>query len=163
MKRLLIPLILLCTSLISAMPVFQKEVADSLIVQIEEYLNSDHSYYFSSSKQEELNSYILLSLSNFAIDIRTNQDLADKSISYSIKEKITLKSKKSFLFSRQIRQAEILAEAKIIDNKTSKIEHLINFSKVDESPVQDGDISLWKSTLISLMAGTLIYSLWSIE
>lgn len=163
MRKLLLTLVLVCTSFVFATPVFQEEVADSLIVQIKEYLNSNESYYLVNSKQHKLDSYLLLSLSNLATDIRTDQDLATKSISFSITESITNVSKRSFLFSREIRQSEFLAEAKIIDNKTSKLEHHINFSKLEETPIQDGEITLWKSTLISLMAGTLIYSLWSIE
>jgi hypothetical protein len=112
---------LLCTSIIFATPVFQKEVADSLIAKIKEYINNNDSYYLVNSKQQKLDSYLLSNLSDFAPDIRTNQDLATKSISYSITENITYVTKSSFLFSRQMGQSEILVDAKFIDNKTSKI------------------------------------------
>lgn len=169
MRKILISLILLCTSFAFATPVvlgnpvFQQDVADSLIVRMKEYIDNNESYYLVNSKQQELDEYLLLNLSSFATDIRTNEDLATKSISYSMTKKTRYIPKNSFLFSREIEQSEVFAKAIFSDNKSSKIEHQVYFSRQNKPSVQDGEIALWRSALVSLIAGTLIYSLWSIE
>lgn len=163
MRKILIILLLLCSSLLVAKSVFQKEIADTLISRLKDHIDNKESYYLINSNNSQLDSYLLSELSVFVFDLRTNQSLATKTISCSIAENLSYISKRSFLTSRQVAQSEYLAQAKIIDNASSRIEHNLNFAETKETPVQDGDIVLWKSLLISLMAGTLIYSLWSIE
>lgn len=163
MRKSLVIILLICYSLGVANPLFNQEVADSLIFHLQEKLESKESYYLINSKDSKLDNYVLASLSKANLDIRNEQTLASKSIMYSVKEDITFNSKRSFLFSRQVTQTEYWAEAKVVDNQSSRIEHHINFSKAEESEVNDGEVVLWRSVLISLMTGTLIYSLWSME
>ena len=91
------------------------------------------------------------------------QTLATKSIQPNIAKDVQIIKHRSFLFSRQIMQETYTATAEIVDNRTSQVQATMNYSQLVEEPIQDGGIVLWKSILISLVAGTLIYSLWSIE
>ncbi len=163
MRKLLVLILLFCYSVTMANPIFNQEVADTLISHIQVQLNSKESYYLINSKNHQLDSYILQEFIKESIDVRSDQTLASKSIFFSINEEVTYIPKKSFLFSRDAKQSKILAEAKVVDNLSSRIDYHVNFSKVEETSVNDGDVTLWKSVLISLMTGTLIYSLWSIE
>lgn len=163
MRKTMIILFLICYSLAIANPVFNQEIADSLIFHLKDNLSSNESYYLVNSNLPKLDNYLLEHLNNLNIDIRMDKDTASKSLLYSINEDMSIVSKRTFLFSRQVRQSEFLAEAKIIDNSSSKIEKHIDFSKVEVSSIEDGNVTLWKSVIVSLLTGTLIYSLWSIE
>lgn len=163
MRKILALLLLICCTIAIANPMFKQELADSLILHLKADIINSESYYLINSRHAKLDSYLRQKLGDLSVDLRTEKDKASKSISYSVKEEVKLISRKSFLFSRKVQQTEFIAEAAIIDNKSSKIEQQINISKLEESPVEDGEITIWKSVLISLMAGTLIYSLWSIE
>jgi len=163
MRNLLIVFLLISFSFAMAISVFQQEVADSLVSQLSQQINSDDSYCLIPSDNQYLDSYIMQQINKLGADIRIDKSLASKLVHYSITSDISYLSKRSFLFNRQVKQEKYRGEAKIVDNETSQIEHYCEFSKIEESPFRDENITIWKPVLISLITGSLIYSLWSIE
>ena len=163
MRKIFILLLLTCSSILMAIPSFQQEVADSLISHLKKHIDINDNYYLITSSDQELNSYFKQNLNSMGIDMRIEQSQASKTIQYSITEDISYVTKRKFLFNRKVAIQKYTAEASLINNDSSKIEHYLTFSAEEESPITDGEISLWKPVLISIITGSLIYSLWSIE
>lgn len=163
MSKVLVLIFLLTAPLLVAQSFFQQEVADSLLSLILDSVESTESYYLINSGNSKLDTYIIHALGNNNVDLRMEQTLATKSIQPNIAKDVQIIKHRSFLFSRQIMQETYTATAEIVDNRTSQVQATMNYSQLVEEPIQDGGIVLWKSILISLVAGTLIYSLWSIE
>ena len=163
MNKIVILIFLLSTPLLVAQSFFQQEAADTLLSLILDNVESDESYYLINSKNRKLDTYFIHELRKESVDIRMEQTLATKSIHSNIFKDTKITKQRSFLFSRQTMQETYTATAEIIDNSSSQIQANLSFSHLIEEPVQDKSIVLWKSALISLVAGTLVYSLWSID
>ncbi|MBI9030528.1 hypothetical protein JEZ13_00795 [bacterium] len=163
MRKIFITFFLLCSSFLFARTVFQAEIVDSLISQLENHLKSNESYYLITSENEHLDRYFKQKMLELGVNIYLDKAMASKSIQSTLTSEISFNSKRTLFFNRQIKEENYFAQALIIDNKSSKIEQELNFNKIQASPIPDGNISIWKPALISLIAGTLIYSLWSIE
>lgn len=163
MKRIITILLLIYSSFILAIPSFNHEVADSLFQHLQTEIKLQDSYYLINSDNTKLKSYIQERLIALGTDLRTNPQLASKSIQVSLTSDISYKTKHSLIFSRQIQVENYHAQAIITDTTTSRIEKHINYTINKEETLKDGTITLWKPVLISLITGTLVYSLWSIE
>ncbi len=154
---------LLFTSALLAQITPQEEIADTLLTHLKSEISFKESYYLINSDNQEVNEHIQNELLKHGLDLRKDSQQASKSIQLEYENKVSFKEAKSFLFNRQVRIENYQVQAIIIDNNTSKIDSHITTNITKESPVKDGPISLWKPVLVSLLAGTLVYSLWSIE
>ena len=163
MNKIVILIFLFTTPLLVAQSFFQQEAADSLLSLILANIESDESYYLINSTNRKLDTYFIHELRANRIDIRVEQSLATKSIHPNIFKDVKIIKQRSFLFSRQSMQERYTATAEIIDNSSSQVQANLSFTHLVEEPMQDKDIVLWKSALISLVAGALVYSLWSID
>ncbi len=163
MRRTIIILLLIYSSVILAQQQFNRDIADSLFTGLRNEIDFEESYYLINSDNSKFNFLAQRKLLEIGVDIRNRLDQASKSIQLTITSDISYEEKKSFLFSRQMQVQRYYGQALIINNDTSRIEKNISYSLSKKKPVKDGTITLWKPVLLSLFAGTLVYSLWSIE
>lgn len=163
MRSILILLLLCLTTLVIANPFYTEDIADSLFQQLKEASSPSFSYYLIPSGKTDLSEYLQSKLVESGRDIRLEQDLADKSIQIVTDKSSSIEKRKSFIFNRYWQTDKYSYKISIFDNKSSKIEHEIKQSFNRSEPMNDDEISLWQPLLISLITGTLIYSLWAIE
>ncbi len=138
-------------------------ISDSLFKYLKPYLLLEKDYYVVGSRDMDDSNQLIETLVSKGFSVVEKRDFADYSIEFDIKNKEFYQDRTSFLVSRKEKFQEINVSYKITEVSTEKIVILAskkNISKVDDA---SNKTSLWKPFALSLILGSLVYSLWAIE
>jgi hypothetical protein len=155
--------LLLVVNLLSANDINLSTMKDSLCAMIKPVLNNSYSYYLRDSEINTLNNKITQSLLESGFQVKSNKNSSDKTVEFDVRERQISKDRRSYIFSRTDNFTEFELSLRIIDSKTSSIEFTDSKIYSLKQEGSDDNVSIWKPFIMTLITGSLIYSLWAIE
>lgn len=141
----------------------EKCVADSLAKFISPYLNSQESYFIQNNGFNKFSNQFIKNFLDENIDVKASGDFASKIINLELNKEIKTIKKRSFLFSRFYEDDLYSVDIKIINNNDNKIEFCNSTQFIIPQREEPKEIKLWTPLIISIITGTVIYSLWAIK